>query len=105
MNIKNEIVINKYKNINSNIKINLDDINNNKKDKSIKNKINTENINSNNNNKINNELLNIKSESESFDEETSKECLIKLLLFELYPKIYKINSSIQNTNINLIKIK
>ena len=105
MNIKNEIVINKYKNINSNIKINLDDINNNKKDKLIKNKINTENINSNDKNKINNELLNIKSESESFDEETSKDCLIKLLLFELYPKIYKINSSIKNTNINLIKIK
>ena len=46
-----------------------------------------------------------KSQGESFDEETSKYCLIKLLLFELYPKIYKINRSIQNSNNNLIKIK
>ena len=105
MNIKNEIANNKNKKINSKIKINLDDINNNKKDKIIKNKINTENIISNNQNKINNELLKINSESESFDEETSKYCLIKLLLFELYPKIYKINRSIQNSNNNLIKIK
>ena len=105
MNIKNVIAINKNKKINSNIKINLDDINNNKKDKIIKNKINTENINSKNNNKINNGLLNNKSKSESFDEEISKDCLIKLLLLELYPKIKNINTSVQISNNNLTKIK
>ena len=107
MNIKNEISINNNKKVNPNIKINLDEISNNKKDNIIKNKINTENINDIKKNKINKEILNIKSEPEpeSFDEKTSKECLIKLLLFELYPKIYKINTSIQNSNNNLTKIK
>ena len=100
LNLKNEISPNKNKKVNSNIKINLDDISNYKRGNTIKNKINTENIN----NKINNELY-IKSESENFDEKTSKDCLIKLLLFELYPKIYKINTSIQNSNNNLSKIK
>ena len=100
LNLKNEISPYKNKKVNSNIKINLDDISNYKRGNTIKNKINTENIN----NKINNELY-IKSESENFDEKTSKDCLIKLLLFELYPKIYKINTSIQNSNNNLSKIK
>ena len=100
LNLKNEISPNKNKKVNSNIKINLDDISNYKRGNTIKNTINTENIN----NKINNELY-IKSESENFDEKTSKDCLIKLLLFELYPKIYKINTSIQNSNNNLSKIK
>lgn len=100
LNLKNEISPNKNKKVNSNIKINLDDISNYKRGNTIKNKINTENLN----NKINNELY-IKSESENFDEKTSKDCLIKLLLFELYPKIYKINISIQNSNNNLSKIK
>ena len=100
LNLKNEISPNKNKKVNSNIKINLDDISNYKRGNTIKNKINTENIN----NKINNELY-IKSESKNFDEKTSKDCLIKLLLFELYPKIYKINTSIQNSNNNLSKIK
>ena len=104
-NKNNEVMINKTKTINkiNNIKINLKDINNDKKSNFINNKNNTENISKNNN--IIKKALNIKPESEFFDENISKECLTKLLILELYPKISPINDSIKFSKNNLINIK
>ena len=100
-----EVMINKTKTINkiNNIKINLKDINNDKKSNFINNKNNTENISKNNN--IIKKALNIKPESEFFDENISKECLTKLLILELYPKISPLNDSIKFSKNNLINIK
>ena len=104
-NKNNEVMINKTKTINkiNNIKINLKDINNDKKSNFINNKNNTENIGKNNN--ITKKALNTKSEPDIFDENISKECLTKLLILELYPKIATINNSINSSKNNLINIK
>lgn len=104
-NKNNEVMINKTKTINkiNNIKINLKDINNDKKSNFINNKNNTENIGKNNN--ITKKALNTKSEPDIFDENISKECLTKLLILELYPKISPLNDSIKFLKNNLINIK
>jgi hypothetical protein len=104
-NKNDEIMINKTQTINkiNNIKINLNDINNNKEGNFINNKNNTENISNKNN--MTKKELNIKSESDYFDENISKECLTKLLILELYPKIATINNSINSSKNNLINIK
>ena len=95
----NDINIHKNNKIKPNIKLDLNDINNTKKENAKK-----ENIKNLNSNKINKELK-LKTEPDSYDEKTSKECLIKLLLLELYPKISKINKEINASNNNLTKIK
>lgn len=104
-NKNNEVMINKTKTINkiNNIKINLKGINNDKKSNFINNKNNTENIGKNNN--ITKKALNTKSEPDIFDENISKECLTKLLILELYPKISPLNDSIKFSKNNLINIK
>ena len=45
------------------------------------------------------------SNSDFFDEEISKECLTKLLLLELFPKITKINNLIKSSKEDINKIK
>ncbi len=83
-----------------------DDINNIiKKNEQIFDKMKRDNtyVNTNNiNNKNGNNLL---YSSEPYDEEKCKNNLIKLLIYLLYPKINKINISLNNTQINLEKIK
>ena len=100
INKNNDVIINRTKTINkiNNIKIDLNDINNDKKYNFINNKNNTEN-----NKKIIKKELN--TNHDLYDEDISKECLTKLLLLELYPKINKINYSLNASKNDLIKIK
>ena len=92
----------KTNNINKNINIYMDDITNNKKDNLIKNKIKTDYSNNKNDIKINKKP---EPQLQKYDEKISKDCLIKLLLLELNPKIKKINESVADTSNNLISIK
>ena len=62
--------------------------------------MNVKNIIRNNNN--NNDII---DESILYDEDKAKNCLIKLLIFELYPKVNNINISVRNTKNNLEKMK
>ena len=80
----------------------MDDITNNKKDNLIKNKIKTDYSNNKNDIKINKKP---EPQLQKYDEKISKDCLIKLLLLELNPKIKKINESVADTRNNLISIK
>ena len=100
-NIKKENINNSNKEINKNINIDLSDISNNKKEVYMNNKNKTEIIRKfQKSSEINN-----KPEQEEFDEKISKDCLLKLLISELYPKISKINYSINTSKNNLNKIK
>ena len=83
------------------LKIDLDNGTNEKMYYSHQKIINTEKKFHNKNNIFNKP----ESNSDFFDEEISKECLTKLLLLELFPKITKINNLIKSSKEDINKIK
>lgn len=95
--------INKYNNTTykNNIKIN----NKIQKNEQIFDKMKRTNTNINSNNIFNNNTNNKIGISESFDEKEAKNNLTKILISQLYPKINKINISVNNTFNNLEKVK
>ena len=107
--IKNQI------NSNDNNNTNLNKINNNKKIDFNNNNINKNennmrkrNINNENNNNISNDNLiddDDFDDSIPYDEDKAKNCLVQLLISQLYPKINKININIKNIRMNLDKAK
>ena len=113
-NQNNNSKINNNYDSSDNNKINLsskeiitpDDINNIiKKNEQIFDKMKRDNTYVNTNNINNKNGNNVLDSSEPYDEEKCKNNLIKLLIYLLYPKINKINISLNNTQINLEKIK
>jgi hypothetical protein len=119
--IKNQI--NSNNNIN---KVNLSDSNeknninlnnaNNNKNKNLNNNMRKKNVNNNNDNYISNNnisdniisdnnLIDDFDDSIPYDEEKAKNCLVQLLISQLYPKINKININIKNIRMNLDKTK
>ena len=83
------------------LKIDIDNSTNEKMYYSHQKIINTEKKIHNKNNIFNKP----ESNSDFFDEEISKECLTKLLLLELFPKITKINNLIKSSKEDINKIK
>lgn len=81
------------------LKIDIDNSTNEKMYYSHQKIINTEKKIHNKNNIFNKP----ESNSDFFDEEISKECLTKLLLLELFPKITKINNLIKSSKEDKIK--
>jgi len=93
--------INNNKNINLNKNINKNGNNMRKKNM---NNINFNNISNNNIN--NNDLIDDDfDDSIPYDEDKAKNCLVQLLVSQLYPKINKINININNIRMNLDKAK
>jgi hypothetical protein len=87
--------INNNKNIN--LKINISKNGNNIRKKNINNVIN--------NNISNNNLIDNFDDSIPYDEDKAKNCLVQLLICQLYPKINKMNINIKNIRMNLEKTK
>lgn len=107
----NQKLMKKKNNIKINILSNKDIINNNdksnltKKNESFQLNINRNDTNISNNIESNKDLKNQIIDSEPYDEEKGKNNLTKLLISILYPKINKINISVQSTKNNLEKLK
>ena len=103
MKKKNNIKINNLSNkdiINNNDKSNLT-----KKNERIQLNINRTDTNISNNIESNKDLKNQIIDSEPYDEENGKNNLTKLLISILYPKINKINISVETTKNNLENLK
>ena len=87
--------------INNNKNINL-----NKNISKNENNIRKKNINNVSNNNIsNNNLIDDFDDSIPYDEDKAKNCLVQLLICQLYPKINKMNINIKNIRMNLDKTK
>ena len=97
----NKKSIQNINNKNNNIRSNIND-NNNLNHNFKRSKTIMENMNQHKNKLINNDD---KKDFVPFNENISKKCLKKLLILDLYPKILKINDSINDSKNYLTKIK